>query len=100
MRAHAVFFVVLAGCAYSHEAPPAARFSHPAVTQQTFMQDRYQCIRETQQNHAGGVAAISDPVNQKLFLSCMAAKGYVADPKGPLVPPPETISEAIGRVGD
>jgi len=62
-------------------------------TEQMFMQDRYGCIQQSQQNRAavnnyGGYSAVI--VNRGVFMSCMGARGYVLDPNGALVAVPGT----------
>jgi hypothetical protein len=57
------------------------RYVHPTATQQTFMQDRFSCIKEAQQPEEGGyVGAYGGShgstvvVSRGIFIACMAAK--------------------------
>lgn len=97
----ALVMCFLAGCETVSISPvPADRFSKGGASQDDFMKDRYQCLREGQRSvsssyitgqngfirgsGAGGVV-----VSQSLFRSCLSARGYNLDPNGPLVAPPE-----------
>jgi hypothetical protein len=101
MRLQLILLLALTGCV-SASTPPVKvfRFSRPDTTQQTFLQDRYQCAQESQQYHAEGRStalvnryfgsARSEyktgmVANANLYLSCMAARGYTLDDNGPLV---------------
>jgi hypothetical protein len=80
--------VLLGGCSH-----PPTRFSKVGATQDLFMQDRYVCIQQSQQNRAavgnyGGYAAVI--VNRGVFMSCMGARGYLLDPNGSLTALPGT----------
>ena len=74
------------------------RFAHASATQQVYMQDRYVCIQQAQQNRSGayvnqyGGSSQSRVVTSRgVFLACMSAKGYSMDANGPLTTPPEVI---------
>ena len=86
-----VLVAALVGCA----PPPAARFTHATATQENFLQDRYVCIQQAQQqrsgayvNRYGGEADSRVIINRGVYDACMAAKGYKIDPNGNLAPPP------------
>ena len=84
----AVCVVALGGCA---RAP--ARFSKPGATEQVFMQDRYACIQQSQQNRGAANAYVAYTgviVNRGVFMSCMGARGYLLDPNGSLAAQPGT----------
>jgi hypothetical protein len=81
--------MVLIGCA--QQPPP--RFTKLGANEQVFMQDRYVCIQQSQQNRAavnsyGGYSVVI--VNRGVFLSCMGAKGYQLDQNGALIALPGT----------
>jgi Tfp pilus assembly protein PilV len=95
MRAVIALLLVLglAGC--SAKAP---QFSHTSATQQTYMQDRYACIQQSQTSRSstyvngyGGSQEAGTYVSRGLFMNCMAAKGYSADPNGRLITPAANI---------
>ena len=74
-------------------ARPPVRFAKQGATQEVFMQDRYVCIQESQQDRAranqyGAWKAVV--VNRGVFMSCMGARGYILNPQGPLVELPGT----------
>jgi hypothetical protein len=89
--------LTLSGCA---RAVPA-HWAKPGADQTTFMQDRYACIQQSQQNKAvwdngqngGGVATVV--TSRGMLVSCMAAKGYSLDPNGPLVAPVEANMKLV-----
>ncbi len=87
--------MLLSGCA--HPPPPPARFSKMGANQQTFMQDRFACIQQAQQNRSaaavyqGSGQSISRMVvSRPVFTSCLGARGYLMNPSGPLVADPGT----------
>ncbi len=73
MRAWIWIVVLLVGCV----AAPL-RWSREETTQDEFMDDRYECLREAHGGH----------VEKGIFVSCMTKRGYVQDPNGPFAPPP------------
>ena len=91
MRAALVFCVVsLAAC-----APPLTRYTRPDTTQQQFLKDRYECLKQSEQrvsgavvNPYGGAASSHERANCGLWYSCLAARGYVIDAAGDLAAPP------------
>lgn len=62
------------------------RWTKPGATQEIFMQDRYVCLQEAQQGRS--------TMDRPLFVSCMAARGYIEDPNGSLYPPLEAVVRA------
>ena len=88
LAAVAVCMSLPGGCAQK-----PVRFSKAGATQELFMQHRYVCIQQSQQNRAavnsyGGYAAVI--VNRGVFMSCMGAQGYQFDPNGHLTALPGT----------
>ena len=93
MRAFVVV-VLLATIGLASCAPPPIvpqRFSHATSTQQTFLEDRFACIKQAQQRQEGGyVGAYGGSygsavvVSKGVFDACMAAKGYSHNNNGPL----------------
>ena len=78
----ATLVVVLGGCA---SGPPTYyRYTGPTnKTQQDFLTDRYQCIKEAQQrvssayvNQYGGSSNSSVKPSCAVYNGCMASKGY------------------------
>jgi hypothetical protein len=71
---------VIGGCAaqQQQQQQQVMHWAKPGATQQTFMQDRYDCLHQTPQN-AGGY-------DSPMFASCMGARGYKQDPNGDLFP--------------
>ena len=85
LRLTLIACIILAGGC----AKQVSGFSRPGTTQAVFLQDRFACIKQSQQISArGGNADVI--VNRQLFDSCMIARGYRVDPNGPLVPTPGT----------
>jgi hypothetical protein len=89
LAAVAVCMSLLGGCARQ----PPVRFSKVGATQELFMQQRYVCIQQSQQNRAaannyGAYAEVI--VNRGVFMSCMGAQGYQFDPNGHLTALPGT----------
>jgi hypothetical protein len=91
--------LILSSCAAKYET--VAHWAKPGATQETFLQDRYTCLQQAQQNRSagfsdqtGGSFAGTVVTNQQLFISCMIARGYVQDPNGNLFPPPEAVVRA------
>ena len=75
------FFVILTGCATSENFWKLP----PGVSEQTFKQDEYACLQESQQqsssasvNAYGGTAQSGSVTNYTLYQSCMQARGYVS----------------------
>jgi hypothetical protein len=71
----AAVVVLLASCVVQ---PPAQRYTRPNTTQEQFMQDRYECLQESQR---GPIPSCS------LISACMGARGYALSPDGDLAPP-------------
>lgn len=78
--------------------PPPLRYTHASADQQTYVQDRYVCVQQTQQqqsgayvNQYGGSSQSKVVTNRGVFQACMGAKGYRVDPAGPLTTPPEAV---------
>ena len=100
MRAVAAIVLLIAmGLCSCGKAP---QFSHPSSNQQTYMQDRYACIQQSQQarssayvNAYGGSSEGGTFVSRGLFMNCMAAKGYTADPNGPLITPAANVVRMV-----
>lgn len=82
---------LLGGAAYSGNT---LRWSKEGGTQAAYLQDRYECLRESQKQrsryaanqHAAGGGS-SQVTDSGLFMACMAARGYVRDDAGPFAPP-------------
>ena len=79
---HLILFTIVSGCA---SAPPSyMRFTGPTnKTQQEFVNDRYACLKETQQrrsnaavNEYGGAASSSVMPSCSAFNACLASKGF------------------------
>jgi hypothetical protein len=73
---------------------PVLRWSRAGATQPGFMQDRYECLRESQQqqsrfiaNRYGAGGRSAQITDSGLFIACMEARGYERDANGPLAPP-------------
>src|SRR5262245_36829858 len=71
---------------------PPPRFVHANATQQTYMQDRFVCIQQAQQQRSGanwsqygGSSGSTVVVSNGIFMACMAAKGYRVSVNGPLI---------------
>jgi hypothetical protein len=65
------------------KAPAAVqytRWSKEGGTQEQFMKDRYECLKEAKQPNGGFACGISS--------ACLGARGYTADPEGKLRVPP------------
>ena len=80
--------IVVAGCSLK-----PIKFTKPGTDQQTFMQDRFDCIQQSkkQTGHATDSYATLDVVlDRGVYIACMAARGYTHDPDGTLFPPPGT----------
>jgi hypothetical protein len=89
----------LGGCA---TPPPPMRYAHQSATQQTYMQDRFACIQQAQQNRSGayvdqfgGTSQSKVVINRGVFLACMGAKGYKVDANGPLTTPSESVVHMV-----
>lgn len=78
MRWSPLIALSLAACA------SAPRFEHASASQQAFLKDRAECLVQAKQ------AAV---VNDGLYHSCMAARGYKQDPNGRLIVPADTLVE-------
>jgi hypothetical protein len=88
--------IILSGCATT--PPPTMRYAKLGASQQDFMRDRYECIKQAQQPRTGafvsgyGGSSVGTIVTSRpIFVSCMSAKGYTLDQAGPLVAPPGTV---------
>jgi hypothetical protein len=75
----------------------AMAWSKSGADQKSFMADRYDCAQQSQQTRSGafvyggvGSSNTYTVLSRSMFASCMGARGYVADPAGLLVAPPET----------
>jgi hypothetical protein len=90
---------VLAGSVSSCVTPPARFVSNVAASQDKFMQDRYACLKETQQPTSatfvgGGDGGSSRSVVEPscgVFNACLAARGYSQSETGPLTVPSEAV---------
>ena len=100
------FFVILTGCATSENFWKLP----PGVSEQTFKQDEYACLQESQQqsssasvNAYGGTAQSGSVTNHGLYQACMRARGYVSVAKGAVAEPikkepfPEGMYEELAR---
>jgi hypothetical protein len=67
--------IILSACVVQ---PAPQRYTRPETTQEQFLQDRYECIRESQQ---GPILSCS------LISACMGARGYALSAAGDLAPP-------------
>ena len=88
---------LICGCtstpAQQAQATPTTTYSKEGATQQQFMQDRGECIKQAQQKVSqayGAVATGTTFIKCDAVPSCLAARGYVANPKGNLAAPPGT----------
>jgi hypothetical protein len=105
MRTFQVLCLILGlgGCAATDTEIPIFRYAKPGATQADFMRDRFACIQEAQQPrstasfyqgagrdsfHGAGRAEETVVTNRAVFVSCLAAKGYVETPTGDLVARP------------
>jgi hypothetical protein len=86
--------VTLVGC-QPVKPIPTVRFSKPGATNEQFQKDRFECIQASQirvsgasYNAYGGASASNVRVDRGTIISCLAARGYVADPQGEFAPPP------------
>lgn len=93
-----VALFALAGCA----ATPPIRWAKEGGNQDQFMQDRYACIQQAQQHRSGayvndgtGSAYGTVVISQGMFTSCMGARGYAMDDKGPFVAPAGMIVRVV-----
>lgn len=86
------------GCA----APQAPRYVGPG-NQEAFLKARYQCFQEVQNMsmsagsvgaYGGSYASMTAPSCGALS-SCLATKGYTADPNGPFMTPQGTEIRCI-----
>jgi len=89
----AAYMMVVSGCSH-----PPPRFAKLGGTEAVFMQDRYTCIQQSQQNRAavngyGGYSAVI--VNRGVFMSCMGARGYQLDPNGAFTALPGTEIQMV-----
>lgn len=83
-------------------ARPTVRVYHwtkNGATQQQFMTDRYECMKESRKSVYGGYAnryAAASSGNEVtdfgMFTGCMTAKGYMPDEEGNLYPPPGVVA--------
>jgi hypothetical protein len=78
----------LAGCAAQ---PPQGRYTNESATQEQFIGDRSECIRQATQprsgaitNGYGGAADSSAVVSCAMWLACMDARHYRPDANGSL----------------
>jgi hypothetical protein len=85
--------LVVAGCA---TAPATAQqmmhYSKPGADQTQFMRDRYDCLRQAQQNRTdvvGNIGTSRVVESRGMFMSCITARGYVPNQNGNLAAPPE-----------
>lgn len=95
-----VLAIMLAGCAGGSllggpgNGSNTLRWSKEGGTQPAYLQDRYDCLRESQQQRSrfaanGYVAAgrSAQVTDSGMFMACMSARGYVRDDDGPFAPP-------------
>ena len=64
-------------------APTPFRYTKPGTTQEQFMRDRNECLQ-----YASETSSSVAP-NCGIWISCLVARGYVRDPNGDLMPPPD-----------
>ena len=90
----AIAATVLGGCATTPRRVQA--WSGPGATQQQFMRDREDCIKEAQEQNTalmssgnGSVAGSRVTINVGIFTMCMGARDYSPDDNGKLAPPTE-----------
>ena len=90
---------LLAGAISSCVTPPPPRFvSDLGASQDKFMQDRYACLKETQQptsaafvgGDTGSARSVVEP-SCGAFNACLAARGYSQSETGPLTVPSEAV---------
>ena len=89
---------VLAGTVSSCVMPPAHFVSNAGASQDKFMQDRYACLKETQQptsaafvgGDTGSARSVVEP-SCGAFNACLAARGYSQSQTGPLTVPREAV---------
>ena len=79
-----------------------ARFSNSSVSQQQYLQDRYQCIQEAQRrvsgavvNNYAGAASSNLVVSYSMYTACMGARGYQLDANGAFGPPPGGLVQMV-----
>ena len=101
MRFVRVTLIAVLGCAGGSLLGPRPgygdgilRWSKEGTTQADFLRDRYECLRDSQQQDsrffanaqvaAGRSRQITD---SGLFVACMNARGYARDDAGPFAPP-------------
>ena len=84
--------LMLAGCGTTQ------RFTRPETTQAQFMQDRYACMQQAEQQYSSAfanqfvlTAGSETRPNCGVWLSCLGARGYVVDPNGSLAAPKDMI---------
>ncbi|MDE2447754.1 MAG: hypothetical protein KGO22_02205 [Gammaproteobacteria bacterium] len=76
----------LLGCGCAAPTPHTPfRYSKSGTTQEQFMRDRYECLQ-----YAGETSNSVTP-NCDIWISCLAGRGYVLDPNGDLMPPPDKM---------
>jgi hypothetical protein len=84
MKKWLVSLVVLAcGCATKPPPHVPFRYTKPGTSQEQFMRDRYECSQ-----YAGETSNSVTP-NCGIWISCLEGRGYVLDPNGDLMPPPD-----------
>jgi hypothetical protein len=86
--------VAVASCA---EDVPTMRWAKPGASYEEFVADREACVQQSKAQsgtyYIGGVRYRGNPhvLDPGVFLPCMHARGYAADPKGYAAPPGEEI---------
>lgn len=76
----------LAGCV-------TPKYTKPGATQQEFMRDRYECLRQTQQRQESMTSGLGGSYTSTVrpscsaLGSCLAAYGYYQDDNGELIVP-------------
>jgi hypothetical protein len=79
--------MILFGVPACARPPQNVYWTKPGATQQTFAQDRYQCIQESKTPYSntyvdpytGGASSSGMRVDRGIFIACMEAKGWQAD---------------------
>jgi hypothetical protein len=89
----------VAACA---STPTLLRFERMGTSQQDFMKDRLECIKQAQQPSSiaqvsayGGTANSRIVISRGVMVTCLAAKGYNVTKDGPLVAPDEAAVRVV-----
>lgn len=91
--------IFISACAHRVPAQTIFRYSKSGATQEQFMPDRYECMKDAQQrvsgaavNQYGGAANSETVVSCDVWVVCLGARGYQVDANGTLGPPPGMVA--------